>query len=79
MTINHYRNEMDRYLFDMRQAQDEQVYNEAYKRFRDAQAKKEALQASDPAAAAADAQEQAEQRLYREVNDPYGQARGWGS
>lgn len=82
MTINHYRNEMNRYLIEMRnaqKAQDEQAYDEAYKRFRGAQAKKEALQASDPAAAAADAQEQAEQRLYREVNDPYGQARGWGS
>lgn len=79
MTINHYRNEMNRYLIEMRNAQDQQAYDEAYKRFRDAQAKKEALQAADPAAAAADAQEQAEQRLHREVSDPYGQARGWGS
>jgi hypothetical protein len=79
MTINHYRNEMNRYLIDMRKAQDQQAYDAAYKRFRGAQAKKEALQAFDPAAAAVDAQEQAEQRLHREVNDPYGQARGWGS
>jgi len=79
MTINDYRNLMTDAAFDMRRAQDQQAYDEALKRLRDAQAKKEALQAADPAAAAADAQEQAEQRLYREVNDPYGQARGWGS
>jgi hypothetical protein len=79
MTINHYRNEMNRYLIEMRNAQDSYTYDSAYYRFRDAQAKKEALQANDRVAAAADAQEQAEQRLHREVSDPYGQARGWGS
>lgn len=79
MTINHYRNEMHRHLIDMRKAQDPDEYDEAESRFRSAQAKKEALQASDPAAAAVDAQEQAEQRHEREVSDPFGQARGWGS
>jgi GTP cyclohydrolase I len=38
-----------------------------------------ALMESDPEAAAADAQTQAEERGRRETDDPYGQTRGWGS
>jgi GTP cyclohydrolase I len=37
------------------------------------------LMESDPEAAAVDAQTQAEERGRREVSDPFGQARGWGS
>lgn len=55
------------------------VFDDATARMMAANARMFELMEEDPEAAAVDAQTQAEERGRREVSDPFGQARGWGS